>query len=72
MIDSDAVLHELDEIEGFRAEEPDTSLYVRAETAVTLEDGRTETAWTYFYNAPLGGASRIESGDYLESLKVGR
>jgi gamma-glutamylcyclotransferase (GGCT)/AIG2-like uncharacterized protein YtfP len=72
MIDSDAVLHELDEIEGFRAEEPDTSLYVRAETSVTLEDGRTETAWTYFYNAPLGGASRIESGDYLDYLKVGR
>jgi gamma-glutamylcyclotransferase (GGCT)/AIG2-like uncharacterized protein YtfP len=72
MIDPDAVLHELDEIEGFRAEEPDTSLYVRAETAVTLEDGRTETAWTYFYNAPLGGASRIESGDYLDYLKVGR
>ena len=33
MSDSDAVLHELDEIEGFRAEEPDTSLYLRAETA---------------------------------------
>jgi gamma-glutamylcyclotransferase (GGCT)/AIG2-like uncharacterized protein YtfP len=72
MIDADAVLHELDEIEGFRAEEPDTSLYVRAETAVTLEDGRTETAWTYFYNAPLGGAQRIESGDYLDYLKVRR
>jgi gamma-glutamylcyclotransferase (GGCT)/AIG2-like uncharacterized protein YtfP len=72
MIDSDAVLHELDEIEGFRPEEPDTSLYLRAETAVTLEDGRTEMAWTYFYNAPLGGASRIESGDYLDYLKVRR
>jgi gamma-glutamylcyclotransferase (GGCT)/AIG2-like uncharacterized protein YtfP len=72
MSDSDAVLHELDEIEGFRAEEPDTSLYLRAETAVTLEDGRTETAWTYFYNAPLGGARRIESGDYLDYLKVRR
>jgi len=72
MIDCDAVLHELDEIEGFRPEEPDTSLYLRAETAVTLEDGRTEMAWTYFYNAPLGGAPRIESGDYLDYLKVRR
>ena len=72
MIDSDVVLRELDDIEGFRPEEPDTSLYVRAETTVTLEDGRTETAWTYFYNAPLGSAPRIESGDYLDYLKVRR
>ena len=27
-------------------------------------------AWVYFYNAPLGRAERIESGDYLEHLKV--
>jgi len=72
MIDAEVVLHELDDIEGFRPEEPDTSLYVRAETLVTLEDGRTETAWTYFYNAPLGSAPRIESGDYLDYLKVRR
>jgi len=26
----------------------------------------------YFYNAPLGGAQRIESGDYLEYLRVKR
>jgi hypothetical protein len=27
-------------------------------------------AWAYFYNAPLGRAERIASGDYLEHLKV--
>jgi gamma-glutamylcyclotransferase (GGCT)/AIG2-like uncharacterized protein YtfP len=37
---------------------------------VTFDDGRTATAWAYFYNAPLGRAQRIESGDYLEHLKV--
>ena len=37
---------------------------------MTLEDGRVETAWVYFYNAPLGRAQRIESGDYLQHLKV--
>jgi gamma-glutamylcyclotransferase (GGCT)/AIG2-like uncharacterized protein YtfP len=42
------------------------------ETPVTLTDGRTELAWTYFYNAPLGGAPRIESGDYLDYLRVKR
>ncbi len=72
MSDPDAVLRELDEIEGYRPEQPDASLYTRLETPVTLIDGRTETAWTYFYNAPLGNAPRIESGDYLDYLRVKR
>jgi gamma-glutamylcyclotransferase (GGCT)/AIG2-like uncharacterized protein YtfP len=37
---------------------------------VAMEDGNTVVAWAYFYNAPLGRAERIESGDYLEHLKV--
>jgi gamma-glutamylcyclotransferase (GGCT)/AIG2-like uncharacterized protein YtfP len=63
-----AVLQSLDEIEGFRVDEPESSLYMRVETPVTLEDGRSVLAWAYFYNAPLGRAERIESGDYLEHL----
>jgi gamma-glutamylcyclotransferase (GGCT)/AIG2-like uncharacterized protein YtfP len=70
MVDSHAVLSALDEIEGYRVSEPDASLYVRAETTVMLQDGDTATVWAYFYNAPLGRAQRIESGDYLEHLKV--
>jgi len=72
MSDAAAVLRELDEIEGFRPEQPDSSLYMRQETPVTLTDGRIESAWTYFYNAPLGNAPRIESGDYLDYLRVKR
>jgi gamma-glutamylcyclotransferase (GGCT)/AIG2-like uncharacterized protein YtfP len=70
VLDVDAVLTVLDEIEGFRPSEPDTSLYTRVETPVTFDDGHVATAWAYFYNAPLGRAQRIESGDYLEHLKV--
>jgi gamma-glutamylcyclotransferase (GGCT)/AIG2-like uncharacterized protein YtfP len=70
MTDSTAVLSALDEIEGYRANEPDTSLYMRVETEAVLEDGTTAPVWVYFYNAPLGRAQRIESGDYLEHLKV--
>jgi gamma-glutamylcyclotransferase (GGCT)/AIG2-like uncharacterized protein YtfP len=70
MVAPDSVLRALDEIEGYRHEKPDASLYVRAETPVRLDDGRVAQAWVYFYNAPLGGAQRIESGDYLEYLKV--
>jgi gamma-glutamylcyclotransferase (GGCT)/AIG2-like uncharacterized protein YtfP len=67
-----AVLAVLDEIEGHRPNEPDRSLYTRAMTDVTLEDGRVQRAWAYFYNAPLGRAQRIRSGDYLEHLSASR
>ncbi len=70
MTDPDVVLAELDEIEGFHPSAPDTSLYTRVETPVTLDDGRVDRAWVYFYNAPLGRAERIASGDYLQHLKV--
>ena len=64
------VLAVLDEIEGYRPNEPDRSLYVRVLADVTLADGSVKKAWTYFYNAPLGRAQRITSGDYLEHLNV--
>ena len=68
--DLPAVLAALDEIEGYRPNEPDRSLYRRVLTDVTMADGRVQQAWTYFYNAPLGRAQRIESGDYLEHLNA--
>jgi gamma-glutamylcyclotransferase (GGCT)/AIG2-like uncharacterized protein YtfP len=68
--DPATVLPALDEIEGYRADDPDRSLYVRSPTTVTLPDGSERTAWVYFYNAPLGQAERIASGDYLEHVKV--
>jgi gamma-glutamylcyclotransferase (GGCT)/AIG2-like uncharacterized protein YtfP len=70
MTEPATVLHVLDEIEGFRSTEPENSLYTRLEVPVTLEQGEVVTAWAYFYNAPLGRAERIESGDYLEHLKA--
>jgi len=66
--DTASVLAALDEIEGYRPNEPDRSLYTRILSDVTLEDGRAEQAWAYFYNAPLGRAQRIVSADYLEHL----
>ena len=70
VINQRVVLDSLDELEGYRPGEPDTSLYTRVLTPVTLDDGSTVNAWAYFYNAPLGRAERIESGDYLEYLRV--
>lgn len=65
-----AALRALDELEGYRPGDPETSLYTRTRTPVAMDDGTTVRAWAYFYNAPLGRAERIESGDYLEHLRV--
>ncbi len=70
MLDASAVLDVLDEIEGFRPGEPAQSLYVRTPVEVVMEGGEALEAWAYFYNAPLGRAQRITSGDYLEHLNV--
>jgi len=69
MSDAAKVLAALDRIEGYRQSEPDRSLYMRSQVSATLDDGREESVWVYFYNAPLGRAPRITSGDYLEHLK---
>jgi gamma-glutamylcyclotransferase (GGCT)/AIG2-like uncharacterized protein YtfP len=68
--DLERVLAGLDEIEGYCPDQPEASLYVREEVPVAYEDGAIDTVWVYFYNAPLGRAERIRSGDYLEHLKV--
>jgi len=70
MTEPDAVLHALDDIEGYRPDDPDKSLYARDRASVRMPEGTTEQAWVYFYNAPLGRAPRIPSGDYLEHVKV--
>ena len=68
--DAETVLPALDTIEGFSPSQPDTSLYLRTRVDVTLPDGARGPAWVYFYNAPLGRARRILSGDYLEHIKA--
>lgn len=69
MRDSAVVLAELDAIEGYQPGHPEQSLYTRARVDVHLDAGGTVNAWVYFYNAPLGRAERIVSGDYLEHLR---
>ena len=64
----DAVLEALDEIEGYRPGDSDHSLYLREQVPTALPGGRLVQAWVYFYNAPLGHAPLIESGDYLSHV----
>ena len=70
LTDPHAVLPALDEVEGYRPDAVDTSLYVRRKATVYLDDDTAAEAWVYFYNAPLGAAPSIDSGDYLKYLKV--
>jgi gamma-glutamylcyclotransferase (GGCT)/AIG2-like uncharacterized protein YtfP len=70
IVDAAAVLRVLDEIEGHSPDAPERSLYVRERVPVTLEDDTSLDAWVYFYNAPLGRAPQITSGDYLEHVRV--
>ena len=62
---SDDVLPVLDAIEGYTPARPEGSLYLRDTACVTGPDGTETPAWVYFYNAPLGRALHIRSGDYL-------
>jgi gamma-glutamylcyclotransferase (GGCT)/AIG2-like uncharacterized protein YtfP len=71
ILDEGTLIAAIDEIEGYEAADPDASLYVRREVPVRLEDGTSVDAWVYFYNAPLGHAPRIESGDYRQHLRGG-
>lgn len=70
MNEPEPILAALDDVEGYRPDNPDSSLYSRQQAPVRMPDGSVEQAWVYFYNAPLGQAQRIASGDYLEHVKV--
>jgi gamma-glutamylcyclotransferase (GGCT)/AIG2-like uncharacterized protein YtfP len=69
MHDPAVALRTLDEFEGYRPDD-DGSLFVRRATPVSLDDRSVEPAWVYFFNGPRGAAPRIDSGDYLNYLKV--
>jgi len=48
-----ALWAELDAYEGFYPARPDTSLFLRKRTVVTMADGSTVEAWVYEYARPL-------------------
>ena len=59
------VLPSLDAYEGFDAQVPGRSLFVRRLHPVCLNDGATNTCWIYEYNGPNEHARVIESGIYV-------
>jgi gamma-glutamylcyclotransferase (GGCT)/AIG2-like uncharacterized protein YtfP len=51
------VWQELDAYEDFRPESPETSLFTRVLTRVTLPNGETQQAWVYLFNQPVSRPS---------------
>ena len=70
MLNPGETLRRVDEFEVYHPDRENVSLFVRRETLVTLDNDSTASAWVYFFNGPLGRAPRIDSGDYLDYLKV--
>jgi len=59
----------LNHIEGYRADQPEQSLYIRKKVAVYLDTkAGNYIAETYFYNLPVNESSRIMTGDYRAFL----
>lgn len=67
LADAAAAFLALDEYEGFIAEQPAASLFLRTRCEVTLADDRRLSAWIYVYNQSLATATQIPSGDYLRN-----
>jgi gamma-glutamylcyclotransferase (GGCT)/AIG2-like uncharacterized protein YtfP len=64
-----AAFVQLDQYEGFDSASPDTSEFRRDLVQVTLNDGRTVTAWAYVYQRPLFDLQPIPHGDYARFLR---
>lgn len=63
--DESRLLAALDEYEGFDADDPQGSLYLRVRRTVILADGRPLECWAYSYNGDFTGRPMISSGDYI-------
>ena len=64
-----ATLQRLDEIEVYKADQPERSYYLRVRAEVTMAAGETVEAWTYEYNpALLGSTEVVSSGDWITHL----
>lgn len=59
------LLAALDGYEGYDAEAPEASLFVRAVTDVTTPDGNTAQAWIYWFARRTAHLPRVRSGDWL-------
>ena len=62
LLEPEAVLSALDEIEGYRPGEPDSSLYIRSVVPVYLPDEGNEKAWVISTTLPSGARLGLTRG----------
>lgn len=60
------VLRELDAYEGFEADCPEASLFVRAMGLVEMTGGGAVECWIYVYRGPVNGSRVFESGRFAK------
>lgn len=61
-----AVMHRLDELEGYDRTQPDNSAYRRRQVTVVLADGRSAKAWLYQGQPELvTGRPELPDGDWV-------
>lgn len=66
-----ATLDALDRIEGFKADAPELSLYLRDLRQVTnLNDGLSDTVSVYLYNGEVVWREQINHGDYRRFIEL--
>jgi gamma-glutamylcyclotransferase (GGCT)/AIG2-like uncharacterized protein YtfP len=69
--DRDALSY-LDEYEGFEPARPRSSLFVRRNRSVRLDDGTQLRCWVYVYNRPVKGARLLTTGRFTAPRQSGR
>jgi gamma-glutamylcyclotransferase (GGCT)/AIG2-like uncharacterized protein YtfP len=67
--DFEWAMEQIDDYEGYVVSEGATSLFRRELATVSFQD-TTIVAWMYWYNRPVGNATRILSGDFV-AYKMG-
>lgn len=60
----EAVLRDLDRLEGYRSDAPEQSFYIRSKVTVAKEDGSTQDAWVYEINREMSEKDLIKEGTW--------
>jgi len=66
--DTERVLKQLDDYEGFGPEQEQPNLFVRDIISIDSNNGPLD-CWCYLYNLPVEGLPLIASGDYCKLKK---
>lgn len=58
----DETLGHCDLLEGYRAKQPDNSMYIRTDVTCTIGDDLNDSAFIYLWNGPIDGYKHLDKG----------